>query len=319
MGHWGPRPFALAGAALRAPAGFGARAFAPFVLAAFLLGTLVLAACAFAALAPPAHAGRMGDPGLAAVQVGLRARGLYSGTIDGIAGPATSAAVRSLQRRHGLTVDGIAGPQTLRALGRRGRPRLGHRAIGSGNSGFDVAQLQFLLAWHGFPSGAIDGGFGSHTDAALRRFQRWAGTTADGVAGPATIRALLTPPRRSPLTFRVPIQASFSDGFGPRGNKFHPGLDFPAASGTAVFAARSGTVTWAGWRSGGYGYLVSVAHGSGVRTMYAHLSSIAVRRGARVAMGTLVGRVGSTGLSTGPHLHFEVRLRGAALDPARSF
>jgi murein DD-endopeptidase MepM/ murein hydrolase activator NlpD len=86
-----------------------------------------------------------------------------------------------------------------------------------------------------------------------------------------------------------------------------------------VFAARSGRVTWAGWWPGGYGNLVSIAHGYGLRTMYAHLSAFAVRRGQRVATGTLVGRVGSTGLSTGPHLHFEMRLRGAAIDPATGF
>jgi murein DD-endopeptidase MepM/ murein hydrolase activator NlpD len=117
----------------------------------------------------------------------------------------------------------------------------------------------------------------------------------------------------------MPVRARMTDGFGPRGDHFHPGVDFPAATGTPVFAARSGTVTWARWHSGGYGYLVSVAHGSGIRSMYAHLSSIAVTRGRRVAAGTLLGRVGSTGLSTGPHLHFELRLRGAALDPLTAF
>jgi murein DD-endopeptidase MepM/ murein hydrolase activator NlpD len=175
--------------------------------------------------------------------------------------------------------------------------------------------LQFLLAWHGFPSASIDGGYGSHTKAAIIRFQRWAGLTRDGVAGAGTIRRLQSPPRSSPVRLAQPISAHITDPFGPRGNKFHPGVDFPAAAGTAVFAARSGRVTWAGWWAGGYGNLVSVAHGNGVRTMYAHLSSIAVRRGQRVATGTLLGRVGSTGLSTGPHLHFELRLRGAALDP----
>lgn len=277
---------------------------------------LLAAIFACAAFAMPAEASRMGDPGIAAVQVALRAKGLYSGSVDGFAGPGTRAAVRRVQRRHGLVVDGIAGPQTLRALGRRGRPRLGSRALAEGASGFDVAGLQFMLAWHGFPSGAIDGGLGSHTVAALRRFQRWARTSADGVAGPATIRALSTPPRRSPFSFALPVRAAIGDRFGPRGDHFHPGIDFPAPPGTPVFAARSGRVTWATWRSGGYGNLVSVAHGGGVRTMYAHLSSIAVGRGRRVATGTLLGRVGSTGLSTGPHLHFEVRLRGAAIDPA---
>ena len=272
-------------------------------------------AVVLACLPATASAGRMGSPSVAALQVALRAKGLYSGTVDGFAGPGTRTAVRSLQRRAGISVDGVPGPHTLGVLGPRGRPRLGSRAIGPGSSGFDVAALQFLLAWHGFPSGSMDGGYGSHTQAAIIRFQRWARLARDGVAGAGTIRHLLIPPRRSPLRLARPISAGIGDGFGPRDNKFHPGLDFPAPFGTAVFAARSGRVTWAGWWAGGYGNLVSVALGSGVRTMYAHLSSIAVRRGQRVATGTLLGRVGSTGLSTGPHLHFELRLRGAAIDP----
>src|SRR3954449_4904660 len=212
-----------------------------------LRGVGVVAACAFAAVAlvfPAfAAANRMGSPSVAALQVGLRAKGLYSGTIDGFAGPGTRAAVRSLQRRAGISVDGVAGPQTLSVLGRRGRPHLGSRAIGSGASGFDVAQLQFLLAWHGFPSGSIDGGYGSHTQAAIIRFQRWAGLARDGIAGAGTIRRVVSAPRRSPMSLARPISTAIGDGFGPRGNKFHPGLDFPAAFGTAVFAARSGRVT----------------------------------------------------------------------------
>src|SRR4029079_17518457 len=127
--------------------------------------------------------------------------------------------------------------------------------------------------------------------------QRWAGLARDGIAGTGTIRRLLSAPRRSPVSLAKPIAASVGDGFGPRGNTFHPGLDFPASTGTSVFAARSGRVTWAGWWPGGLGYMVSVAHGSGVRCIYGHLSSILVRRGQRVATGTVVGRVGSTGLS----------------------
>jgi murein DD-endopeptidase MepM/ murein hydrolase activator NlpD len=147
------------------------------------------------------------------------------------------------------------------------------------------------------------------------RFQRWAGARRDGVAGQTTISLVSTRPPRSPVTLARPIAASIGDDFGPRDNRFHPGLDFPAPSGTSVYAGRSGRVTWAGWWAGGYGNLVSIAHGGGVRTMYAHLSAITVLRGQRVATGTLVGRVGSTGFSTGPHLHFELRLRGAAVDP----
>jgi murein DD-endopeptidase MepM/ murein hydrolase activator NlpD len=220
-----------------------------------------------------------------------------------------------MQRRAGLAADGVPGPQTLRALGRRGRPSLGSRGLRAGRSGFDVAELQFLLAWHGFPSGPIDGGFGSHTKRALLRFQHWLGTRADGVAGPFTIRGLLTAPRHSPIRVAKPIHAAMSDRFGPRGNRFHTGVDFPAPTGTPVFAARSGHVRWAAWLTGGWGILVSIGHGGGVRTMYAHLSQVAVRRGQRVSTGTLIGRVGATGDATGPHLHFEMRLRGAAIDP----
>jgi murein DD-endopeptidase MepM/ murein hydrolase activator NlpD len=74
-------------------------------------------------------------------------------------------------------------------------------------------------------------------------------------------------------------------------------------------------VIFAAYERGGYGNLVEVAHGSGVVSMYAHLSAFSVGVGQSVATGTRIGRVGSTGESTGPHLHFEVRLRGAAVDP----
>jgi murein DD-endopeptidase MepM/ murein hydrolase activator NlpD len=106
-----------------------------------------------------------------------------------------------------------------------------------------------------------------------------------------------------------------TDRFGPRGVGFHTGVDFPASYGARVRAARSGRVVFARWDAGGFGNLVKIAHGHRVRTWYAHLSSFGVRRGQRVSTGTVIGRVGSTGFSTGPHLHFEVRLGGAALDP----
>ena len=264
--------------------------------------------------APPAAAG-MGQPRVAALQVALRAKGVYAGDIDGWNGPQTRRAVRALQRQAGIGVDGIPGPVTLRALGRRGRPALRSRNLGAGASGFDVAQLQFLLAWHGFPSGPIDGGFGSRTQAAVMRFQRWARMRPDGIAGRATLGALVGPPPRSPLGFGRPVSAPTSDAFGPRGNRFHTGVDFPAATGARVVAAGGGRIVSAGWRSDGYGNTVTIAHGNGLRSMYAHLSRTLVRRGARIAAGTPVGLVGATGTATGPHLHFEVRLRDAALDP----
>lgn len=261
----------------------------------------------------------MGSPRVAALQVALRAKGLYAGDVDGFAGAGTRRAVRALQRRAHIAIDGVPGPATLGTLGRRGRPALGRRALREGASGFDVAELQFLLSWHGFPCATIDGGFGHHTTAAVIRFQHWARMHGDGIAGPATVRALAAPPVRPAISFARPVTAGIGDGFGPRGNRFHPGIDFPAPTGTAVFAARAGRVTWAGWRADGYGNEVSIAHRNGVRSMYAHLSRVLVARGRYVSAGTLIGRVGATGLATGPHLHFEVRLRGAALDPSGGF
>jgi murein DD-endopeptidase MepM/ murein hydrolase activator NlpD len=279
-----------------------------------MLRNAALAAVILLAAAPAAASARVSS-NTAALQVALRAKHLYVGTVDGVAGPGTKAAIRTLQQRHGLVIDGIAGPRTRRALGRRGRPRLGSRPISGTARGWDVAALQFLLARHGFPSGPVDGGFGPRTQAALQRFQAWAGLGADGVAGPATVAALRRSPPRSVLRFLRPIGVAIGDHFGPRGNTFHTGLDFPAASGTPVSAAGYGCVEFAGWDSGGYGKLVIVRHRLGMTSWYAHLSRIAVRKGQCITGGDRIGRVGSTGHSTGPHLHFELRVRGAAVNP----
>jgi len=98
------------------------------------------------------------------------------------------------------------------------------------------------------------------------------------------------------------------------GNRYHVGLDLGAPTGTPVVSALDGTVLRTGWM-GAYGYAVYVGHADGFETRYAHLSSIAVEPGERVSRGGTIGRVGSTGASTGPHLHFEIRRAGRALDP----
>ena len=279
---------------------------------AILALPVVLAA---AALIPQASAA---DPGVAALQVGLHARGLYRGPIDGVTGPATEKAIRRLQARARIAVDGVVGPKTRRALGRFARHRLGTRPLRIGKAGWDVASLQFQLAEHGFPSGTFDGVFGPHIDTALRRFQEWAGLKADGVAGPETLGALTAPPVTIPLPLAWPLAVHvIGSPFGPRGDRWHSGIDLPAPVGTPVYAARSGEVVWAGWR-GAYGFLVTVAHGHGERSMYAHLSRIDVRVGVWVGQGVRVGLVGATGDATGPHLHFEVRVRGAAVNPLRA-
>jgi murein DD-endopeptidase MepM/ murein hydrolase activator NlpD len=92
-------------------------------------------------------------------------------------------------------------------------------------------------------------------------------------------------------------------------------VDFPVPAGTTIRAAGRGCVSFAGWSSGGYGNLVVIAHRLDMTSWYAHLSAITARAGQCVVAGTPIGRAGSTGYSTGPHLHFELRLRGAAVAP----
>ena len=110
--------------------------------------------------------------------------------------------------------------------------------------------------------------------------------------------------------------------FGPRVDPFthhvafHPGLDFGGPWGAIVTVTAPGTVTFAGPR-GGYGNMVEVDHGYGMRTRYGHLSSILVRVGAKVGKGAPVGKLGSTGRSTGPHVHYEVWLADVVRDPSR--
>jgi murein DD-endopeptidase MepM/ murein hydrolase activator NlpD len=285
-----------------------------------LVATLTVLGLLAPALAVAGGAFAAGNPEVAALQVGLRDRGLYTGTVDGLLGPGTESAVRRFQRRAGLRPNGVPGARTRRAFGRYGkRAPLGGRSLVLGMRGWDVAALQFALAWHGFPSGVFDGDFGSHTYEALRRFQVREGVTADGIAGPETFAALRGPIPRSPLKLARPLIGPIGDVFGPRGNRFHAGLDFPAPKGAAVGAARSGQVEFAGWGGSSWGNLVVIAHGDGVRTLYAHLSRMAVKPGKNVGSGSTIGYVGSSGRATGPHLHFEVTVRGASVDPLSTF
>lgn len=121
--------------------------------------------------------------------------------------------------------------------------------------------------------------------------------------------------------FRWPLatRGVISSPFGPRslailGSTFHAGIDIAAPIGTPILAARHGIVTRSGW-SWVYGYVVHLDHGDGSQTRYAHMSRILVAAGRHLMAGEAVGLVGSTGVSTGPHLHFEIRLQGRAIDP----
>jgi murein DD-endopeptidase MepM/ murein hydrolase activator NlpD len=118
-----------------------------------------------------------------------------------------------------------------------------------------------------------------------------------------------------------PVDGKLEGGFGGRRNpfggpgyEFHSGQDIEAAMGTPVVAGARGTVSFTGWQNG-YGQLVIVDHGGGLSTRYGHLSHIDVDTGQKVSRGQLLGHVGSTGRSTGPHLHYEVRINDEPVDP----
>jgi murein DD-endopeptidase MepM/ murein hydrolase activator NlpD len=136
--------------------------------------------------------------------------------------------------------------------------------------------------------------------AAIRNAQAGAGST--GTGAPST------------AGFIWPVNGPVTSGYGMRWGRLHEGIDIAAPTGTPLWAAAAGTVIYAGWL-GGYGNLVVVDHGNGLATAYAHASAILVSVGQSVAQGETIALVGSTGHSTGPHLHFEVRVNGVAVDP----
>lgn len=131
-------------------------------------------------------------------------------------------------------------------------------------------------------------------------------------------RTLGAVPVRKPIMGDIDL----SSGFGVRSDPFlgrpamHTGLDFRSSTGDPVRATATGTVESAGW-SGGYGKMVEIDHGNGFSTRYGHMSEIDVKVGQQIKIGQIIGRVGSTGRSTGPHLHYETRIDGDAVDPQK--
>lgn len=126
------------------------------------------------------------------------------------------------------------------------------------------------------------------------------------------------------LPLAIPLQTAYREtsGFGYRSDPFnrrtafHEGADLAAFTGAPILATAPGTVTYAGTK-GGYGRVVEVDHGSGFKTVYGHMNSITVKQGQLVAIGSKLGTMGSTGRSTGPHLHYEIHFRGKSYDPIK--
>jgi murein DD-endopeptidase MepM/ murein hydrolase activator NlpD len=129
---------------------------------------------------------------------------------------------------------------------------------------------------------------------------------------------LASVPLRAPVTGDI----DETSPFGVRVDPFmhvaamHTGIDFRGTMGEPIHVTAGGTVTSAGW-SGGYGNMVEVSHGNGLATRYGHLSAIDVKVGQIVRIGQVIGRLGSTGRSTGPHVHYETRVNGEAVNPAK--
>jgi len=145
----------------------------------------------------------------------------------------------------------------------------------------------------------------------------WGAGGGNGFAASASINSGAFSGR---MQWPVPGRYVLSDTFRSRSNpvhgrwEFHSGIDIPAPTGAAIVSAERGVVLSAGWISG-YGNTVIIDHGNGISTLYAHNSQLTVRAGQTVERGELIARAGSTGNSTGPHLHFEVRINGNPVNP----
>ena len=177
---------------------------------------------------------------------------------------------------------------------------------------------------------------GDEIDPAV--LKRIASSSAEGVGGPlepvggsdATFKQLFTSWKKldsiSQGAIAVPSEkpvktAAFTSGYGVRSDPFrhsaamHAGIDLAGPVGTAIYATADGVVADAGYNKGGYGNLIKIDHGRGIETRYGHLSAILVSPGQRVVRGQQIARMGSTGRSTGSHLHYEVRIDGRAVNP----
>ena len=246
---------------------------------------------------------------------------------------ATEARARQIEQRQALIEAALSGqkidPQQVAAAAASGR-------FAADGPLARVEQQQLEQA--GLVAKALDVRY-QVTAAELKRLgitPARVGSTA-GVGGPfeaagsSTFKALFDSWRKLdqlqdgviavPSDKPVKTNVEFTSGFGVRSDPFHagaamhPGIDLAGSYGTPVYATADGTVLRAGWNNGGYGNLVEIDHGRGISTRYGHMSAILVREGDHITRGQQIGRMGSTGRSTGNHLHYEVRIDGHPVNP----
>ena len=181
--------------------------------------------------------------------------------------------------------------------------------------GLDMAQLQAATPRSGIGGPYVPVKLSPNAGAFERQLYRINVTRAQVER---LSRTLALVPYRKPVIGEV----EFTSGFGIRNDPFlgrpamHTGLDFRAGSGDPVRATANGKVVSSGW-TGGYGRMVEIDHSNGLSTRYCHLSDIGVKVGDQIRIGQVIGAVGSTGRSTGPHLHYETRIDGEAVDPQK--
>lgn len=170
-------------------------------------------------------------------------------------------------------------------------------------------------------AGLFVGAGGSTLTAAQEMPAVTVSRAGDALGAPASLAAAGRPVTGPRLAYQARARPGrLTSNFGLRqhpllgGLRFHQGIDLAANAGAPVYSAAAGTVAGTGWH-GGYGLLVTVRYPQGMQSRYAHLSGVAVSPGQTIRKGQLIGFVGSTGRTTGPHLHYEVRINGIAVNP----
>ena len=181
---------------------------------------------------------------------------------------------------------------------------------------FDPSELAELIAHHGADAASVARANGIRSPFDLRPGML---IFLPGIA-PSEPLERLARVREEENRYIWPVHGRLTSYFGRRNlgmgtSNFHRGIDVAAPTGTPIVAARSGTVTFAGWSTRGYGNLVRIRHAGGAESWYAHASRLLVSVGQSVNQGERVALIGSTGISTGPHLHFELHVAGSAIDP----